>query len=358
MRDATRRMGNGGPETGDGKDASSLPVSQSCLPLPGELYVEVTNRCNSQCQACVRTFEKFEPLHDLTLDDFCAWVDQMPKLHRAVLHGVGEPLLNPDLAAMIAYLKRRADPPQVLFSSNALLLTPDEQERLVAAGLDELRISTDAAHADLYARIRGVNAFDRMVSNVNTFARRIRQTGHGPRLSLWFTAMHENLFDLPDLVQLAYRLGVSEVYVQRLVYYGQGLAQQAQSPFRAMQDAEEVLLQEAEALAEQLGITFCASGATTPRASLLSPDGKRHPWAQCRRPRSLMYITANGNVLPCCLSPFTNANRDYSALILGNAFETPLLEIWNGPAYRRFRAALQSDAPPGSCDRCGVHWSL
>jgi MoaA/NifB/PqqE/SkfB family radical SAM enzyme len=326
------------------------------LPLPEELYVEVTNRCNSRCQTCVHTFMAPEPLRDMTLDEFRGLVDQVPLLRRVVLHGVGEPLLNRDLPAMIAYLKRRPDPPQVLFNSNAILLTLDWQEALLQAGLDEYRISTDAAHAELYARIRGVDAFDRMTENVAAFARRIRQTGDGPRLSLWFTAMHENLAELPDLVRLAAHLAVGEVYVQRLVYCGQGLAQQEQSLFRAMQAAEEESLEQAEALAGQLGITFRASGATTPRESLLSSDGNRRPWSRCERPSSLMYITATGNVLPCCFSPFTT--RDYPSLILGRAFELPLTEIWNGEAYRRFRVALHSDTPPESCDRCGVCWSL
>ena len=37
------------------------------LELPRELYVEVTNRCNSHCRACVRTFRKPEPLRDLEI---------------------------------------------------------------------------------------------------------------------------------------------------------------------------------------------------------------------------------------------------------------------------------------------------
>jgi MoaA/NifB/PqqE/SkfB family radical SAM enzyme len=326
------------------------------LPLPEELYVEVTNRCNSRCETCVHTFMAPEPLRDMTWDEFRDLVDQVPLLRRVVLHGVGEPLLNRDLPAMIAYLKRRLDPPHVLFNSNAILLTPDWQEALLQAGLDEYRISTDAAHAELYAHIRGVDAFERMTENVAAFARRIRQAGDGPCLSLWFTAMHENLADLPDLVRLAAHLSVGEVYVQRLVYYGQGLAQQEQSLFRAMQAVEEEFLVRSEALADQLGITFRASGATTPRDSLLSSDDNRRPWSHCRRPSSLMYVTANGNVLPCCFSPFTT--RDYQSLVLGNAFELPLAEIWNGEAYRRFRVALHGDAPPESCDRCGVCWSL
>jgi MoaA/NifB/PqqE/SkfB family radical SAM enzyme len=324
--------------------------------LPGELYIEVTNRCDSRCETCVRTFETLEPLRDLTLDEFRGLVDQVPLLRRVVLHGIGEPLLNRDLPDMIAYLKRRATPPHVLFNSNAISLTAAKQEALLETGLDEYRISTDAAHAEPYARIRGVDAFERMVENVAAFAQRIHRAGSGLRLSLWFTAMHTNLAELPELVRLAHRLGVGEVYVQRLVFYGQGLAQGEQSLFHAMQAAEETLLAEAETLAGQLGILFRASGATTPRESLLSPDGNRRPWSQCRRPRTLIYTTANGNVLPCCFSPFTT--RDYAGLILGNAFEQPLLEIWNGAAYRRFRSAQQTEEPPDSCDRCGVCWSL
>ena len=326
------------------------------LPLPDQLYIEVTNRCNSRCQTCVRTFNTLEPPRDLGLDEVRRLVDQVPLLRRVVLHGVGEPLLNRDLPAIISYLKHRSKPPQVLFNSNAILLTPSKQKALLDAGLDEFRISTDAAHAELYARIRGVDAFDQMVANVAAFAQRIGQLRGGPRLSLWFTAIQENLVDLPDLVRLAHRLGVAEVYVQRLVYHGGGLARQEQALFRAMQAAEEALLREAETLAAQLDISFSASGATTPRDSLLSPDGDRRPWAQCRRPTSVIYVSANGNVLPCCLSPFTT--RDYGGLILGNAFQSPLAEIWNGANYRRFRAALQSDTPWESCDRCGVCWSL
>ena len=141
-----------------------------------------------------------------------------------------------------------------------------------------------------------------------------------------------------------------------MVYHGHGLAREEQAVFRAMQAKEEIHLAKAEALAEKLGIRLQASGATTPRESLAGASEDSRPWSRCRRPTSLMYITANGNVLPCCLSPFTTG--DYPGLILGNVFRTPLEEIWNGDAYQRFRAALQSDTPWEACDRCGVYWSL
>jgi radical SAM protein with 4Fe4S-binding SPASM domain len=292
----------------------------------------------------------------MALDEFRSVVDQNPALQRVVLHGVGEPLLNRELARMVAHLKGRAEAPQVLFNSNAILLTPEKQEALIRADLDEFRVSTDAAHRELYADIRGVDGFEQMAANVKAFAERIKGAGRGPRLSLWFTAMHENLGDLEGLVRLAHHLGVGEVHVQRLVFYGQGLAVEEQSLYQAMKAEEDVLLNRAEAVAEELGVALSASGATSPRNSLLPGEREGQPWSRCRRPLALMYITANGNVLPCCFSPFTT--RDYQGLILGNTFQDSLDAIWNGAAYQQFRAALQSDSPPESCDRCGVYWSL
>ncbi|UCC63691.1 MAG: radical SAM protein, partial [Anaerolineae bacterium] len=130
------------------------PVAQE---LPRELYVEVTNRCNSHCQACVRTFRRPEPLRDLTLGEFRAVVDQFLALERVVLHGIGEPLLNAELPAMIRAVKARFPSVAVLFNSNAVLLDEGWRQSLIEAGLDEYRISLDGATAATYARIRGLD---------------------------------------------------------------------------------------------------------------------------------------------------------------------------------------------------------
>ena len=71
------------------------------------LYLEVTNRCNLLCTTCPRTYEDLEPPADLSWDLFTRIVDQVPDLARAVLHGVGEPMLVRDLPRMVKYLKER-----------------------------------------------------------------------------------------------------------------------------------------------------------------------------------------------------------------------------------------------------------
>jgi len=87
---------------------------------------------------------------------------------------------------------------------------------------------------------------------------------------------------------------------------------------------------------------------------------KRHddgsPWSMCRRPWTVMYFTANGRALPCCIAPFSQ--RGYENYTLGDASQQSLREIWNGPAYQSFREALLSDKPPAACASCGLRWSL
>ncbi|MEK7205242.1 MAG: radical SAM protein, partial [candidate division NC10 bacterium] len=101
------------------------------------------NRCDSLCQTCIRTFQTLEPPKDLTLDELTRIVDQLPHLQRVLLHGIGEPLLNPQLFEMIAYLKGRGV--TVVFNSDAIGLTDRKRRGLIQSGLDELRVSMAAA---------------------------------------------------------------------------------------------------------------------------------------------------------------------------------------------------------------------
>jgi MoaA/NifB/PqqE/SkfB family radical SAM enzyme len=312
--------------------------------LPRSLYLETTNRCDSKCQTCIRTFATLEPPADLTLESVRSIVEQFPALDRVVLHGIGEPLLNPWIFDIVAHLKTRVA--SVLFNSDAIGLTSARAERLLESGLDEYRVSMDAATPETYRRLRGVDRFARVTANVACLVELQRASGHTtPRVSLWFTVSRANLEELPAFVRLAARLGVGEVYVQRLVFNGLGLAVEANALHRTLRERERAVVGEAEALATRLGVTMRASGLTTPLASLQggAPDGR--PWSGCQRPWTLAYVTATGNVLPCCISPWVAS--DYRALILGH-----------GERYQRFRRQFESDTPPDPCRGCGRLWSL
>jgi MoaA/NifB/PqqE/SkfB family radical SAM enzyme len=321
------------------------------------LYLETTNRCNLLCTTCPRTYEELEPPSDMSWDLFTSIVDQFPKIERVVLHGVGEPMMVAELPKMVKYLKDRGV--YVLFNTNGTLMREKKSRELIEAGLDEMRISLDAAEPKAFEAVRGRDLFGRILRNVKNFVALKKHMGaEKPRLSLWLTGLRETLEQLPDFIRLAHEIGVPEVHLQRLVYFENnpiGLARPESSLFEKRDTEEGKYLLEAEKLAAELGVFFDASGAAEPEASLRRGEGDT-PWSLCRRPWSLMYFTAHGRVLPCCIAPFSM--HGYENFTLGNAKTTPLREVWNGMEYRGFREALLSSDPPQACAGCGLRWSL
>jgi MoaA/NifB/PqqE/SkfB family radical SAM enzyme len=320
------------------------------------LYLETTNRCNLLCTTCPRTFEQLEPPADMSWELFTSIVDQFPRITRVVLHGVGEPMMVRALPRMIRYLKDRRV--YVLFNTNGTLLTQSAGRQLIDAGLDELRISLDAATPESFVLVRGRDLFGRILRNVRAFTTLQSDLQcTAPRASLWLTGLKETIAELPAFVRLARDMGVREVYLQRLVYFseGQGLARPESALFEQVDPGEAERLHEAETLAKSLGIAFNASGASEPGASLRQQRDKQ-PWSLCRRPWTLMYFTAHGKALPCCIAPFSM--RGYASFTLGDATQQSLREIWNGARYQAFRRALLSEQPPPTCAGCGLRWSL
>jgi radical SAM protein with 4Fe4S-binding SPASM domain len=328
------------------------------LKLPKVLYIETTNRCNLRCKGCILYRGNWEPERDISLAELIRITDQLPDLEQVYLHGIGEPLLNKELPEMIRHLKKRYV--YVLFNSNGILLNDQRQQKLIATGLDELRISLDAASATGYEKIRNSNAFAGVIDNLKSFLwLQKQQQIANPKLSLWFLGTRDNISELPGFIKLAAEIGIDEVYLQRLVFFqddeGYGVAR----PTKTLQDSTDgasEILRESQELAAKLGIQFNASGQSEPLESLQGQAEAGLPWSKCYRPVTLMYVTANGNVLPCCISPF--ATVDYDSIILGNVFKSSLEEIWTGSKYVNFRKQHQTATPPKSCRGCGVQWSL
>jgi len=285
----------------------------------------------------------------LDRERFVRVLDQFPGVERVVLHGVGEPLLARDLPDMVAEANRRGA--RVLFNSNALALHRRLARQLVAAGLDELRISMDAADAGTYRAIRGVDGFEKAMRRAADFCRLLRELGaERPRVSLVFMVMSENVDSLTRVIERAGEIGAHAVVLQRLVYFDVGMAVEAQSLMGRDLSALTAAWRDA---AGRAGVELVGTGGFSP-ADSLQPVAARRPWSGCTRPWRSTYVTANGNVLPCCFAPFTTT--DYQGVILGSVHERPMSEIWNGSEYEAFRRAHASDDPPECCRGCGTRW--
>jgi MoaA/NifB/PqqE/SkfB family radical SAM enzyme len=322
--------------------------------MPAELYLETTNRCNLQCRTCPQFWGMDEDPADLTPDQVARILAQFDGVRRVVLHGIGEPLLNKDLFSIVRAVKERGS--YALFNTNGLLLRGRVLGQMALSGLDELRVSVDSASPGTYTRVRGVDGLSRIIENI----RRLDATKSNlgvttPKISLWITGMKMNVQELPALVQVAADIGVREVYLQRLVFSGRGLAVQDEALYRRADSDELGAVRDAEQLAEALGVVLRGSGEASSGSLLPSPDGAGS-YRACRRPWTLMYVTANGNVLACCIAPFTGF--PYESIVLGNILEQTAEEIWNGPRYQAWRRGMLEGQPPLPCAGCGSGWSL
>jgi len=122
--------------------------------------VSVTDRCNLRCRYCMPEDQDFlEGSHLLGFDEILAVVSVL------VRHGVnkvrltgGEPLLRKDLARLVARIKALPGTPEVVMTTNAMLLSRYARD-LADAGLDRLNVSLDTLREErfeLLARRRGL----------------------------------------------------------------------------------------------------------------------------------------------------------------------------------------------------------
>src|SRR5262245_41312551 len=183
-------------------ESASRERSSKAMRKPVYLYLETTNRCNLLCTTCPRTYEELEPPADMSWELFTSIIDQLPDIERAVMHGVGEPMLVKNLPRMVRHLKDRGT--YVLFNTNGTVLNEKNGRALIDAGLDELRVSLDASNAKSYRAIRGKDYFARILRNVRAFRELQEREGKDrPRVSAWLTGLKETIVELPAFVKVA-----------------------------------------------------------------------------------------------------------------------------------------------------------
>ncbi|HEU4535375.1 MAG TPA: radical SAM/SPASM domain-containing protein, partial [Polyangiaceae bacterium] len=245
-----------------------------------------------------------------------------PRLRNLALWNYGEPLLNPDLAPMIAAAKA-AGVGVVKVSTNAHFLDERRGDALLASGLDVLIVSIDGASQATYEAFRVGGDFGRAAAMIARLCAEKKRRGlAAPRVELQFIVMRHNEHEVDEMRRLASAWGVDRLRLKTV------------------------------------GADDEANRGLVPASRLLSRYDERgrpnveHPF--CTMAWDHAVINVDGSVTPCCyLRPDMG-----DEFVMGNAFEAPFVEIWRGPKYRAFRAAMLAGrrAMPvcGAC-RGGTH---
>ena len=122
-------------------------------------------RCNLSCTYCNEFDDVSQPV---PTQEMFARIDKLAELGTSVITiSGGEPLLHPELDAIIAHIRQRGVIAGMI--TNGYLLVPDRIERLNRAGLEWLQISIDNVIPDEVSK-KSLKVLDKKLQNLAEYA--------------------------------------------------------------------------------------------------------------------------------------------------------------------------------------------
>ena len=274
------------------------------------------------------TFDRLKPL--------------LYRSERVHLQGWGEPFQNPHFFVM-AQMARKAGC-RVSTTTGGLGMTVDRAEQLIKGGFDIVAFSLAGTDPVSNSARQGMD-FDQVCRSIRTLRQEcLRQRVETPEIHLAYLLLGSKVQAVTGLPALMQDLGVRRAVISTLDYLPEpDLTKEAFS----LEDQEKIveitaLLQTTAAAAERLGLELYYD---FPR-----PSGSGYGCSE--HVGSSLFVAADGAVSPCVFVNVPTGMSDAGRRIFGNVCLHSPLEIWEDPAYRRFRRRLAEGDGDPVCKAC------
>ena len=270
------------------KNWSEYPKSKMVSNAPLHLDIETTTGCNLKCPMCARTLmEEKGQISQCFIkkDEYKKIIDEAVEIgvKSIKLNYLGEPLVHKDIVFQVEYAKKKGIV-DVMFNTNAVLLTKELSKKLLEAGLDKIFISFDAVNPKLYEQQRVGARLGKVIDNVYEFVKLRDQ--YSPK----------------TMIRLSMVMYEGEVW---------------QKQFEAMKIMWNGLV---DAIGYGL---FNQRGED--KEEFEKVDG-----FVCEQLFQRMFLKCNGDVTVCCVDEFNK-------LKIGNWREMSLYDLWNSEKYQKIR---------------------
>ncbi len=275
------------------------------------IYIEITNVCNLSCSFCLGNHR---PARFLSPDEFTQILLQIkPYTDYICLHVLGEPLLHPQFAHLLAIAEEHQF--KVNITTNGTLLAKQQETLLHASALRKVSISLHSIETPeetvRAAYLRDVAAFANVASAHDVLC----------ELRLW-------------------NLGVDSIDNRELF-----------TPLcHALGLPADTIAETREAIAQSGGVTlkpklYLGKALRFTWPSLDAPRTEQPVF--CHALRNQAAILCDGTVVPCCL----DSRGD---IPLGNVFKTSFGDILEGDRARSIYNGFSNRNPVEElCKRCG-----
>jgi len=259
------------------------------------MMIAVTHKCQCKCEHCGVAFDEKNGQKELNVDEIIKLIDEVVNLGaRKIYFFGGEPLLSSDLMFLIKYAKQRKMVTRL--DTNGFLLSEKMVKKLKEAGLDKIGISIDSPDENIHDDLRGIKGiYQRAMKGVEFCI----DHGITPYISTYATKNNLRNGQLKKLLDIAENMKV-EVRILSTIACGN--------------------------LLKKNDIIFNSEDIEILRSFLkknyvywedISVDSKDNPFTCGFITTTFFYVSAYGDVRPCCYVPVS----------FGNIRKEPLGEI-------------------------------
>lgn len=298
--------------------AKALP-----LEMPYLIQIFPVYACNFKCGYCIHSLDRKQHgyISDevmMPLDLYKKAIDDMKKTGRKIkmlrFAAIGEPLLHPQIAEMVAYAKQSEVANSIDIVTNGALLTPELSDALIAAGLSKLRISLEGLSAEDYKKHSAAEVdFTKFVDNIRYF--------------------YDNC-------------GETRMYIKIIDYMVQKEEEQKRFYDIFKPITHDIAIEHLTPTIEEIDYDEISGGMETNKPQ----NGEKLLMSQvCPQPFYMMQINPDGNVVPCCSMKYPG--------VLGNVKEQSVQEVWKGEKFNQFRREVLQGVKQikGACSKCNLY---
>lgn len=364
-------------------DINFLCRKRELSSLPNYLQIETTSYCNAKCIMCSHYFSENRDASNLGDDTLGYLEDAIQLSHTISLNGMGEPFISPRLSDQIDLYARYGN--KIVTNTNLSILN-DRLIEQINAHFEWLEVSCDGATKDTYEAVRQNLSFDVFLKNLYILKEKCPKV----RKHIATVIMRQNVREMPLMVELASRVGVSVItfmtlnsnivihnqkdemchYPKVLEYYsvqavkaGEKLGVPVVVPNMNSLDMNITFEEIEDELNYMDSIPLFKDQQEKKKmkktADIVTTYLETHDEIQrdtrassvrcqgiCDWLLSKSYIDLKGNVAMCCRNQsFHTGNVNVSG-----SFRA----VWNSPFYQKLRDIFYSGYVPESCLKCGL----
>jgi Fe-coproporphyrin III synthase len=309
--------------------------------------IKLTSRCNLRCAMC--KYWRCSSGEELSTDQVKKVIQSLQKLKTLKVHfSGGEIFLREDLLEIIDYASSSGL--KVNLTTNGTLISRSLARKLINLKTNSISFSLDGPCSKVHDKIRGVKGAFKKIQRGIEFLRQAREdVGGRTRIRINVVLQKKNFRSIPDIIDLAGKLGATEVKV--IPVDGKGSGKMNLSKKEIIEYNRDIV---------PLTIEMRNRHGFSTHNHIIYPLGKEKEQINrakdadyslghyddhlCFVPWLHTFVAWDGNVYLCCLS---RARMEP----LGNVLKMPLDGIFRSSCYAEARKSLLQKRF-AFCSRC------